>query len=248
MEPDRTAMKLIQEHKLMLRCNEPDSAANQNPWCLAGADGEPRQCSEIPHLLVTPGTPETLPDGSVGGSREIPVLSDSSVLIQRLQRLRERVMERLDALEILAREQFTCGSAERDGTNLARTLELKRAELEEAERQICARAERQEKDWSAALSKLEADRQLLADAWDRVERERVAHSGAPETHDRCCYQGLGRQKRAPVGRPHANALVEPRSGTAESASGDPVPQPVLRQYETLCSDVRRNAVERHESR
>jgi hypothetical protein len=248
MEPDRPAMKLIREHKLVLRSDEPNSAANQNSRRLAGADGEPRHRSEIPYMMDKPGTPETVADGTVGGSRQTPVLSDTCVLIQSLHRLRERVQKRLDALEILAREQISCGSAVGDSTGQARSLELKRAELEEAERQICARAERQEKDWTAAMTKLEADRRLLAEAWERVERERVAHSGAAETHDRSCYQGPGRQQRTLVGRPHADALAEPRSATAESDSADPVPPPSLRQYETLCSDVRRNAVARSESR
>jgi hypothetical protein len=174
-------------------------------------------------------------------------LFQEHILIQSLQRLRERVLERLDAIESLAREQLSCGRAAGDSTGVSRTLEMKRTELEEAERRICDRAERQEKDWSASLTQLEADRRLLADAWERVEQERIAHSGALETHDRSHYQGPGRQKRASVGRPNADARAEARSGTADSDSGDPITPPILRQYQTLCSDVRRNAVERRES-
>jgi hypothetical protein len=168
-------------------------------------------------------------------------------LIQSLQRLRERVLERLDVLEALAREPFSCGLTARDSTELARTLELKRAELEEAERRICARVERQEKDWTASVTQLEADRRLLAEAWERIERERIAHRGTHEHHDCSHTQSPGRQKRASVVRPRADALAETRSGTVESESDTPAPQPILRQYQALCSDVRRNAVERRES-
>ena len=62
------------------------------------------------------------------------------------------------------------------------TLELKAAELAETERRLHDQAERQEKEWSASLIQLESDRRLLAEAWERVERERIAYASVSELH------------------------------------------------------------------
>jgi hypothetical protein len=122
------------------------------------------------------------------------------------------------------------------------------AELDETERRLYAQAERQEKEWSASLTQLEADRRLLAEAWERVERERIAHTGASEPHHHSHAQGQGPQQGAPATLPHVGAMVTARSAAADSDPNYPVAQAILRQFQTLCSDVRRNAEKRRNCR
>jgi hypothetical protein len=183
-------------------------------------------------------------------SRSSPALAHSahSALIQSLQSLRERVLERLDSLETLARGRSACTPAEGASAGLERTLELKLAEVAETERRLHDQAERHEKEWNASLIQLESDRRLLAEAWERVERERIACSSPSEQNHHSRAQGQGPQKGAPATLPHADALVTARSAAADSDSSQVVTQAILRQFQTLCSDVRRNAKERRGSR
>jgi hypothetical protein len=174
--------------------------------------------------------------------------SAHSALIQSLQSLRKRVLERLDSLETLARQQSASAPEAGACAGVKRNLELKLAELEETQRRLDAEAERQEKEWSASLSQLEADRRLLAEAWERVERERIADSGASEPHHHSQAQDQGTQKGASATFPHAGALVTTRSAAADSDPNQPVAQAIRRQFQTLWSDVRRNAEERRDSR
>ena len=130
---------------------------------------------DLRRLGITPRNP----DGKAGPalSRSIP-----AALIQDLEWLRQRVLERLGALEALARQRMEWTTAAGGITALERTLQQRQAELEEAWRQVRAEAERQEKESSASLTQLEADRRLLAEAWERLERQRIDGSGASERH------------------------------------------------------------------
>ena len=114
------------------------------------------------------------------------------------------------------------------------------AELEETER-LHAQAERQEKEWAASLTQLEADRRLLAEAWARVERERIAYSSGPEPHQQSHAPGQGPREGAPTSLSRAGAPVAARSAPADSDLNHPIAQAILRQFQTLSSDVRRNA-------
>jgi hypothetical protein len=192
--------------------------------------------------------PGTIPRGPESGSWPALAHSGHSALIESLQSLRERVLERLDSLETLARERSASAPAAGASAGLEQTLELKLAELAETERRLHDQAERHEKEWSASLIQLESDRRLLAEAWERVERERIAYSSASEPHHHSRAQGQGPQKGAPATIPHAGALIAARSAAADSDSNHPVAQAILRQFQTLCSDVRRNALERRDSR
>jgi hypothetical protein len=187
--------------------------------------------------------PRTIPQGAESRSWPASAHSAHSSLIQSLQSLRERVLERLDSLENLARRRSASTPAAGASAGLERTLELKLAEVAKTERTLHDQAERQEKEWSASLIQLESDRRLLAEAWERVERERIAYSGASEPH-----QGQGLQKGAPTTLPRAGALVTARSAAADSDSDHAVAQAILRQFQTFSSDVRRNAEERRDSR
>jgi len=165
-----------------------------------------------------------------------------------LQRLRERMLERLDSLETLARQRSASAPAAGESAGLERALERKLADIEETERRLRTEAERQEKEWIASLAQLEADRRLLAEAWERVEQDRIAYSSAAEPHHRSHVQGPGQQNGVRATLPHAGTLVRARSAAADSDPNQPVARVILRQFQTLCSDVRRNAEERCDSR
>ena len=177
-----------------------------------------------------------------------PDLLGSLRAIQSLQSLRERVLERLLSLETLAQSQSASAQGAAASADRERTLELKLAELADTERRLDDQAARQEKEWSASLIKLESDRRLLAEAWERIERERIACSNQSETHHHGRAQGQGSQKGGLTDLPHAGALVTARSAAADSDMNHPVTQAILRQFQTLSSDVRRNAAERRDSR
>jgi hypothetical protein len=227
---------------------EPGPRANQN------TGNPPRPERELPHSLGNPSMadelhrPGSIPRGAE--SRPWPALAHSphSALIQSLQSLRERVLERLDSLETLARGRSASAPAAGASAGPERNFELKLAELADTERKLHDESEHQEKKWSASLNQLESDRRLLAEAWERVERERIAYSSASETHHHSRAQGQGVEEGAPAALPHAGALVTARSAAAGSDSNHPITQAILRQFQTLSSDVRRNAEEHRDSR
>jgi hypothetical protein len=163
-----------------------------------------------------------------------------------LERLRERMLERLDSLEMLARGQSSSARATATA-GLEEDLQRRLAELEEAERRLRAQAERQEQEWSASLARLEEDRRLLAEAWERIERERIEYSSAAAPVSRGQGHAPAPPGSIPDALPHVGALVTARSAAADSQPFPPVAQAILRQFQTLCSDVRRNAEERRDS-
>jgi hypothetical protein len=198
-------------------------------------------------MVDEPRRPTTTAWGIESRPWRAPVQSDPSALIQSLQWLRERVLERLDSLEILARQQPASASAAEPSSDRERALERKRAELEEAERRLRTQAERQEQEWSAAIAQLEADRRLLAEAWERLERERIVSFGAPESYHNGHPQAQGPQRGGLAALPQTGALITARSVTADPDPNHPVVRDILRQFQTLCSDVRRNAEDRRDS-
>src|SRR5262245_25635440 len=121
---------------------------------------------DLRRLGRTPRSPE----GASGRAAARPV---PAVMIEELRWLRQRVLERLNALEALARQHPTSAVADEGIAARERTLRQREAELEEARLQLHAEGERQSKEWSEALARLDADRRLLAEAWERVERQRI---------------------------------------------------------------------------
>jgi hypothetical protein len=229
------------------RC-EPGLWANQNPGPSPGLERDLLHSLGNSCMVDEPQAPGTKQRGPESRSGPAPTYSAHSALIQSLQSLRERVLERLLSLETLAQSQSASAQGAAASADLERTLELKLAELAETERRLDDQAARQEKEWSASLIKLESDRRLLAEAWERIERERIACSSPSETHHHGRAQGQGSQKGALTDLPHAGALVTARSAAADSDTNHPVTQAILRQFQTLSSDVRRNAASRRDSR
>jgi hypothetical protein len=169
-------------------------------------------------------------------------------LIHSLQSLRQRVLERLDSLEALARQRLTSATAMGETAAREQALELKLVELEETERRLAARTERQEKEWSESLTQLEVERRLLAEAWERLERERIVYSTASEPHHSAHPGGLGSQKGAAAALARAAPLITAQRAGADPDANHPITQAILRQFQTLCSDVRRNSEGRREIR
>jgi hypothetical protein len=248
MEADRPAIKLFPDRDRVPARDEPGPDANRNPGNSSDPDHEPPHSLENPCMVDELRKPGTIQWGPEPRAWPASAHSAPSALIESLQRLRDRVLERLDSIETLARQRSASapGAAERAG--LERTLERKLADIEETERRLRTQAERQEKEWIASLTQLEADRRLLAEAWERVEQDRIAYANPAEPQHRGHAQGQGPQNGVPAARPHAGFLVAARSAAGDSEPNQPVAQAVLRQFQTLCSDVRRNAEERCDSR
>ena len=94
-----------------------------------------------------------------------------SALVRNLEELRNAVLRRLESLEGLARN---CSGA--SAVEIARTEQMLRQRIDELElERERARSELIDEDPSGTqlLSQLEKDRQLLAEAWERLERERI---------------------------------------------------------------------------
>ena len=148
-------------------------------------------------------------------------------LVQGLERLRERVRERLDQIEALARDRAAVPEQTAETSERERVLHQRLAELEDAQRRQRVEADRWEKERQAAAEQLEHDRRLLAEAWERLEREQVE---APAT-------AHAPPRRTPADRP-ATAVVR---AAIPADHDDPVAQAILKQFQTLRRDVRRNA-------
>jgi hypothetical protein len=103
-----------------------------------------------------------------------------------------------------------------------------------------AEAKRREQEWQSVMKEIEADRRLLAEAWDNVERERIAGPANPTS-----------QQPAGPDAPLATLPETPEPApTRPRPPGDPddhVTQSILWQFRTLKSDVRRNAKRRNGS-
>jgi len=155
---------------------------------------------------------------------------DTNALIQGLERLRECVEQRLNRLEAAAREQAALVVPE--PSELERKLQQRIAEYEEAQLRLRAQAERREQEWRTALEQIEGDRKLLAEAWERLERERLEGMAAA--------QGVG---RSPLAERGSTPLLRPRPDLADTAN-DQVEHAILKQFHALRNDVRRNARQR----
>jgi hypothetical protein len=155
-----------------------------------------------------------------------------SRLIHNLEELRNCVLNRLESIEALARHCSGVSSVE-----ISRTEQMLRQRIEELERErsrSLADLVIEDPSGTQLVTQLEKDRLLLAEAWERLERERidaiaagsVARPAAPAHHPQSADGRAMHSSPAP--RPMA---------TAETAN--PVADSILRQFQTLCSDVRR---------
>jgi hypothetical protein len=153
-------------------------------------------------------------------------------LIHNLEELRSCVLRRLESIEALARHCSGVPSVE-----ITRTEQMLRQRIDELELERSrSLADPVSEDPSSKqlLTQLEKDRQLLAEAWERLERERIEAIAA----------GSVARPAVPAHHPHPaegfamHGSPAPRL-TAAAETANPVAESILRQFQTLCSDVRR---------
>ena len=155
-----------------------------------------------------------------------------SGLIHTLEELRTCVLRRLESIEALARRCSGVPSVE-----IARMEQLLKQRIDELElersRTSSDLAGKEPSD-KQLLIQLENDRQLLAEAWERLERERID----------AIVAGSVTRPAMPAHHPHpaeghaTHGFSAPRA-TASADTANPVAESILRQFQTLCSDVRR---------
>jgi hypothetical protein len=173
--------------------------------------------------------------------------SSAAAQIENLERLRDWVLERLDSLEKLARQRSASAPSAGEIADLQRALEQKTAELKATEQRLRAQADHQEQERSASLAQLEADRRLLANAREGIERERIEVLGAAKRDSRLLPQAWAPQRRGPAALQPLGTATRTRSTATDSRAIDPIAQEILRQFQALCRDVRRGAESRYES-
>lgn len=146
---------------------------------------------------------------------------DPVTLIAGLEQLRGALHDCLDRLE---REACTSASATPSGTS---ELSAAWGKLEAEQKRVEAEILLREEDWKLCLEELERERRLLAEAWERLERERLDG-------------GASQLASPPSSRIHPGG--SPRTqGTSEAVAEDAVTRAVVRQFETLRHDVRLRA-------
>ncbi|WP_406694950.1 hypothetical protein V5E97_28300 [Singulisphaera sp. Ch08] len=154
---------------------------------------------------------------------------DLRPLHQGLERFRDLVHQQLDRIEAMALERNDTPSSHPDPSQRELELRKKIAELEERQARLVTEARRMEQEWQTGMEKIENDRRLLAEAWDRLERERI--DGGVGTTD------APKPSSSPV---HDSSATVFRPVVAPE-SNDVVTHTVLSQFQALRSDVRRNA-------
>jgi hypothetical protein len=157
---------------------------------------------------------------------------DANTLIQGLERVRDCFEQQLGRLEAAARERTEPPVADR--SELEQKLQQQISKYEEAQLRLRTQAERHDQEWRAAVEQLEGDRALLAESWERLERERTEGLAATPP------QATG---RVPVAERTSTPPVRPRADPADGGN-DPVTHAVLKQFQVLRNDVRRNARQR----
>jgi hypothetical protein len=149
--------------------------------------------------------------------------------VQGLERLREALLKRLERIEALAAEQAAL--LDSDSTDREQALRERVAALEASNARVVAEARRREQEWQEVLRQVEADRRLLAEAWERLEEQQV--HGEPRAESRPAPE----RPAAPERPVPVLAAVRPPGDDPD----DPVTRAILRQFQVLSGDVRRNA-------
>jgi hypothetical protein len=161
------------------------------------------------------------------GSQALP-----SGLVHNLEELRSCVLRRLESIEALARRCSGVPSVE-----IARTEQMLRQRIDELElerNRALSEPVSEEQSGNQLLTQLENDRQLLAEAWERLERERIdaVMAGSVARHAPAAHHPHPAEGHA------THSLPTPRPTVAVDTA-NPVAESILRQFQSLCSDVRR---------
>ncbi|MFO0909558.1 MAG: hypothetical protein U0794_14585 [Isosphaeraceae bacterium] len=158
----------------------------------------------------------------------------AATVSEGLDRLRDTVVQRLALLETQVAE-----SLELTGTSPSEREQALRERivvLEAAQARLQAEVKRREQEWQDLLDQLEEDRHLLAEAWDRIEKERI------EAQSRPTPAPVTRGPTTQVDREVVAAMPPPaHRPTSGESSEDLMTRDILRQFQTLKNDVRRNS-------
>jgi chromosome segregation ATPase len=152
--------------------------------------------------------------------------ADVTGLTHGLERLRQALLQRLDELEALAIEQTEM--EELPPSDRERVLRERVGTLEASLARVQAELIRRDEEWAETSREIEADRQLLAEAWQRLEDERARGKVSAAT-----------ARAEPAPRSDEGAPVYREAQPDES--NDPITKSILRQFQALQGDVRRNA-------
>jgi len=150
-------------------------------------------------------------------------------LIHSLEELRQRLHREINDLEAAVHER----AQERAKLlhDRAAQLEQRANDLEHAHVHITNESDRWESERQSMIAQIEKDRRLLAEAWERLEREQVKSFGGVQTAAR----------PATVAAPSEAPAPRPVTHSPSPASDRPVAEEVLKQFQSLKRDVRRNA-------
>ena len=159
---------------------------------------------------------------------------DADGMSAKLERLRDGLLKRLEGIEALAAEQAELLA--QDSSERELVLRDRVAVLEAAHSRLLAESRRREQEWQEVLRQLETDRRLLAEAWERLEQVQIQYepraANQPDAAD-------ARPASASTGPPIVAQSASPRPPADDP--DDPVTRAILRQFQALSHDVRRNA-------
>jgi|SRR5579864_2223626 len=146
-------------------------------------------------------------------------------LLEGLERVRQQIHEQLSAIDQEVRSRANWHQTETEPA-----LKRRIGELERLVGKLQTEDAGQERERGTMLEQLEHDRDLLAEAWQRVEREQIKLEAASRAATRKSSSRLPAHQ------------TEPSAFSADLE--DLVSTNVLRQFESLQRDVRRNAKSR----
>jgi peptidoglycan hydrolase CwlO-like protein len=161
-------------------------------------------------------------------------------LIQNLESMRQELHRRVNDLEAKAREAAPPdGPSERE-----QALERRVKELEESQRRLSGQAASWEGEKERLFAQVDEDRAKLAEAWERLEQERIHLSGSaakgPAALVPAVAQNGSAGHPAAAAPPAAPAAVVPPA-PATSFPNDLAKAQVIRIFKTVMDDVRRNS-------
>jgi hypothetical protein len=144
-----------------------------------------------------------------------------STVFQAFEQLRKRVHEQMAILETLVRRHDASQTAISEPDLCQQQIELEQARLA-----LKAERDRIERERYVVLEELAHDRQLLAQAWENLEREQVKMAV------------LVAEDRRPIPLTLQSPQQRPPSSTADQS--EMISRAVLEQFHTLRRDVRNN--------
>ncbi len=168
------------------------------------------------------GKPEARSGLHLGSNSKASMASQRIRAIHAFELLRERLHAQMAILETLARER-----ADHQPTGLARDLSQRERDIQEARAELQAEADRIKRERALDLEELEHARQLLAQAWENLERAQL-NTAIPVVDDR----------RLTVPTRQIPSASPPPTDVIQSET---ITRAVLEQFQSLRRDVRKNS-------